>query len=172
VSLYVRFGRLCHVLSIPICYTECMTTSYADQYRDVDFRRNPDKYVIGRGEQGVLIAEPYKSEILPLWKFKTPDIAEESAAKIYALFLEYGKKNEFVGMDMARKFLQMGFTRSRRYANHPSGRKYNEDGTKREQSPDWETSPKAQSAKIFKHYLDTANRNETYLALKKKHEQD
>ena len=25
---------------------------------------------------------------------------------------------------MARKFLQMGFTRARRYANHSSGRKY------------------------------------------------
>jgi hypothetical protein len=29
-----------------------------------------------------------------------------------------------LGMDMSRKFLQMGFTRSRRYANHRSGRKY------------------------------------------------
>ena len=27
-------------------------------------------------------------------------------------------------MDMARKFLEMGFTRARRYANHSSGRKY------------------------------------------------
>lgn len=27
-------------------------------------------------------------------------------------------------MDMARKFLQMGYTRSRRYANHSSGKKY------------------------------------------------
>lgn len=28
---------------------------------------------------------------------------------------------------MARKFLQMGYTRSRRYANHKSGRKYQQD---------------------------------------------
>jgi hypothetical protein len=27
---------------------------------------------------------------------------------------------------MARKYLQMGFTRSRRYANHASGRKYDQ----------------------------------------------
>lgn len=27
-------------------------------------------------------------------------------------------------MDMARKYLQMGYTRSRRYANHSSGKKY------------------------------------------------
>lgn len=50
-------------------------TSYADRYRDTDFRKHPEKYVVGRGEQGVLIAEPYKSEILPYWKFATPEAA-------------------------------------------------------------------------------------------------
>lgn len=146
-----------------------MSTSYADQYRNIDFRKHPEAYIIGRGEQGVLIAEPYKSEILPYWKFKTPEIAEHSAKKIFDLFIEYGNANEFVGMDMARKFLQMGFTRSRRYANHPSGRKYEENGRQREQASDWETSPKALSAKIFKKYLDEANMNETYLSLKEAH---
>ena len=29
---------------------------------------------------------------------------------------------------MTRKFLQMGYTRSMRYANHKGGRKYGEDG--------------------------------------------
>lgn len=40
-------------------------TSYADDYRHIDFRLHAEKYHIGKGEQGVLIAEPYKSEILP-----------------------------------------------------------------------------------------------------------
>ena len=31
--------------------------------------------------------------------------------------------NNFIGADMARKFLQMGYGRSRRYANHKSGKK-------------------------------------------------
>ena len=31
-------------------------------------------------------------------------------------------------MDMCRKFLEMGFTRARRYANHRSGRKYDSEG--------------------------------------------
>lgn len=66
----------------------------------------------------------YKNEILPFWKFKTPEIAKASASKIYKMFLIYKKLNDFVGMDMARKFLQMGYTRSRRYANHKSGKKY------------------------------------------------
>ena len=64
-------------------------TNYADAYRNIDFRNHPEHYKIGRGEQGVLIAEPYKSEILTHWKFKTPDIAEVSARKIYAMFEDY-----------------------------------------------------------------------------------
>ena len=40
------------------------------------------------------------------------------------MFLDYLEQDDFVGADMARKFLQMGYTRSRRYANHKSGRKY------------------------------------------------
>lgn len=144
-------------------------TSYADRYRDIDFRKHPELYHIGRGEQGVLIAEPYKSEILPHWKFATPDAATKSAEKIYTMFMEYGEHDDFVGMDMARKFLQMGFTRSRRYANHKSGDKYAPDGTINKQEADWKTSDKAKSAEIFKSYYDKVRRNEKYLELKKTH---
>jgi len=83
----------------------------ADNMRDlhyIDFRQHPEHYRIGRGEQGVLSVEPYKSEILPHWRFKTLPEAETSAAKIYALFLAYKNAGDFVGMDMARKFLQIG----------------------------------------------------------------
>lgn len=69
---------------------------------------------IGKGEQGVLSVQPYKGEILPKWRFKTPEIARDSAEAIYQQFLEYSSNEDFVGMDMARKFLQMGHTRSRR----------------------------------------------------------
>ncbi|KAF1919534.1 hypothetical protein BDU57DRAFT_143993 [Ampelomyces quisqualis] len=81
-------------------------------------------YRIGRGETSVLTFEPYKSEILPLWRFKTPSIARQSSSAIYAKFLEYDAANDFIGMDMSRKFLQMGMTRAKRYANHKAGRKY------------------------------------------------
>lgn len=101
-----------------------MPFDYTKDFSKIDFRKQPQLYQIGKGEQGVLSVEPYKSEILPYWKFKTPEIAEESADKIYQLFLGYLQQNDFVGADMARKFLQMGFTRSRRYANHSSGKKY------------------------------------------------
>ena len=98
--------------------------------RRIDFRKRPELYRIGRGEQGVLQVEPYKSEILPHWRFKTVAEARVSAAAIFRLFRAYGSRRDFVGMDMARKFLQMGFTRARRYANRRSGRKY-APGTRR-----------------------------------------
>lgn len=100
---------------------------YTLDFKTIDFRQHPELYRVGKGEQGVLLVEPYKSEILPYWRFRTPDIARRSAQKIYTLFLEYKAQEDFVGMDMARKFLQMGYTRSRRYANHKTGRKYAKD---------------------------------------------
>ena len=39
-------------------------------------------------------------------------------------------------MDMCRKFLEMGFTRARRYANHKDGKKYNPDGSIKPQESD------------------------------------
>ena len=149
--------------------------SYINDYYNTDFRKHPEKYRIGRGEYGVLTAEPYKSEILPHWRFKTPDIARESAAKIYELYLDYREKGDFVGMDMARKFLEMGFTRARRYANHPSGRKYEtaKDGTKtvREQAADALTGDKAKSAEIFKKMRDKVMEDSVYQGMREKHRQ-
>ena len=38
---------------------------------DVDYKKHPEFYRVGKGEQGVLICEPYKSEIGQFWRFKT-----------------------------------------------------------------------------------------------------
>ncbi|KAL2356806.1 hypothetical protein BJ546DRAFT_838564 [Cryomyces antarcticus] len=81
-------------------------------------------YRIGRGEQGVLTFEPYKSALLPLWRFRTVAIATQSSAELWARFVAYDEAADFVGMDMCRKFIQMGMTRAKRYANHQGGRKY------------------------------------------------
>jgi hypothetical protein len=132
----------------------------------IDFREHPEKYVIGRGEQGVLITEPYKSEILPFWKFATPNDARESAKKIYTMFELYKKQGDFVGMDMARKFLQMGFTRSRRYANHTGGHKYDKSGVLKPQDIHSEQSSKAESARIFYGYFQKAIADQNYKRLK------
>ena len=85
--------------------------------RGVNYKEHPEKYHVGKGEQGVLICEPYKSDIVKYWRFKTEQDAIKSSKKIFSLFKTYLKNNDFVGADMARKFLQMGYTRSKRYAN-------------------------------------------------------
>lgn len=119
---------------------------YTLDYKHLNLRRRPSLYRVGKGEQGVLMVEPYKSEILPHWRFRDPEVAKKSAREISKLFRAYREKKDFVGMDMARKFLQMGFTRARRYANHPSGRKY---GPGRKQLPRGNEKIKAESAQIF-----------------------
>ena len=101
-----------------------MASYYDQDFRSTDFRLEPEKYRVGRGEQGVLLVEPYKSELLPHWRFKTPEIAEASSSKLLAMFYAYLGADDFVGADMARKFLQMGWTRARRYANHRGGKKH------------------------------------------------
>jgi hypothetical protein len=144
-----------------------MTFDYSLDFKATDFRKHPELYRVGKGEQGVLLVEPYKSEILPYWRFKTPEIARRSANRIYRMFLEYKANHDFVGMDMARKFLQMGYTRSRRYANHKSGRKYKKGSgqiLEREEDP-----VKAESARIFYEKWKKAREDKTYLAMKRRH---
>jgi hypothetical protein len=70
-------------------------------------------------------------------------------------------------MDMARKFLQMGYTRSRRYANHKSGRKYAK-GTK-DVLPTLPDPIKAESAKIFYEKWQQAQQDPDYLNMKQQH---
>ncbi|SOC42330.1 DUF4385 domain-containing protein [Salinicoccus kekensis] len=146
-----------------------MAFDYDLDFDSIDFREKPELYRVGRGEQGVLLVEPYKSEILPHWRFKTPDIARESSDKIYKMYEEYKKNDDFVGMDMARKFLQMGYTRSRRYANYKGGRKYDEDGEVKERQIDEE---KAESARIFEEKWIKVREDEEYLKLKRKHQKE
>src|SRR5215213_3491627 len=92
-------------------------------YSGVDLGEHPEEYRIGRGEQGVFHAEPYKGELLPSWKFKDEKAARASSGAIYHKFLEYRSEGDFVGMDVARKYLQMGWTRSLRYAKYEGGNK-------------------------------------------------
>jgi hypothetical protein len=164
---------------------------YNLDFQKVDFREQPELYRVGVGEQGVLLVEPYKSEILPHWRFKNPEAARESAEKIYGMFEEYLRQNDFVGADMARKFLQMGYTRARRYANYAGGRKYRRDKAADTSAlpypyssgssykgndlmprlPDADTSEKAQSAAIFKEYWFKAKAHPDYATQRKAFEE-
>ena len=144
-----------------------MAFDYSLDFENINFREQPELYRVGRGEQGVLLVEPYKSEILQHWRFRTPEIAKNSSEKIYDMYLNYKEDDDFVGMDMARKFLQMGYTRSRRYANHKSGRKYDENGEVKDRELD---PQKAKSASIFEEKWKLVREDQDYLKLKKEHQ--
>tara|TARA_B100000401_G_scaffold17023_1_gene10418 strand:+ start:57 stop:539 length:483 start_codon:yes stop_codon:yes gene_type:complete len=124
-------------------------------------------YRIGRGEQGVLLVKPYTNDICKYWKFKTPAIAKKSAEKIYTMYADYRAKNDFVGMDMCRKFLEMGFTRARRYANHRDGNKYDSKGKVKPQEPDAMTCHFAESATIFREYRNRVAKDSKYKSMRK-----
>ena len=47
---------------------------------------------MAKGEQGFLLVEPYKSEILPFWKFKMPADAKKSTAAIKNFFKHLSNK--------------------------------------------------------------------------------
>ena len=144
--------------------------NYELDYKSLDFTNEKTRklYRIGRGEQGVLLVRPYTNDICAHWRFKTPTEAIVSANKIHDMYLEYEVKKDFIGMDMCRKFLEMGFTRARRYANHNSGRKYKK-GTKEvlPQEKDHATSKYAQSAGIFKKIRDIVAKSDTYVTMRK-----
>ncbi len=135
------------------------------------FRPNDTRYRIGRGEQGVLLVRPYTENICQHWRFKTVAIAKKSAKTIYEMYVDYKKIHDFVGMDMCRKFLEMGFTRARRYANHKDGRKYVQTHDEKfrplPQAKDWATNEKAKAARVFKKYRDLVTQDETYIEMRK-----
>ena len=133
--------------------------NYEIDYEKTLFTKNDPRYKIGRGEQGVLLVRPYKDKLLPLWKFKTIEEAKKSSKSIYKEFLKYKKNKDFVGMDMARKYLEMGYTRSMRYAKHKDGKKYDKEGNILPIKKDHE---KLESAKIFKEYRDKAFKDTVY----------
>jgi hypothetical protein len=140
---------------------------YSLDYRALNLRERPDLYRVGKGEQGVLLVEPYKSEILPHWRFKTTSEAKRSSRRIYQMFLAYLRMTDLPGADMARKFLQMGWTRARRYANHPGGRKYDrQTGALLPRGMDVE---KAAAAAIFYALYVKARENAEYLRQKDEH---
>src|SRR5947209_920122 len=140
---------------------------YTLDFKNIDFRRHPELYRIGKGEQGVLLVEPYNGEILPHWRFKTAAEAKKSSAKIFKMFVAYLKAGDFPGADMARKFLQMGWTRARRYANHKGGRKY--DRRSGQELPRGEDPEKAAAAAVFYERYVAARRHPDYVRLKKDH---
>jgi len=142
---------------------------YDLDYKSLDFTDSETRklYRIGRGEQGVLLVRPYTEDICRYWRFRDVPTATQSSNTIYEMFCHYRRQKDFIGMDMARKFLEMGFTRARRYANHKTGRKYSLSKTILPQEDDALTSEKAQAAQVFKKIRDLAAYDTEYQMMRK-----
>ncbi len=134
---------------------------------DLDFREHPERYRATDDERGVFKIEPYKSELLPLWTVSDPDPAREAAAAIHERYRHYREADDFVGMDLARKYLRMGWTRAMRYAKYPGGRKY-EDGTEREPQ-EWYDEEKREIALVYRDHLDDVRDDEAYRRAHERH---
>ena len=153
-------------------YNKCkymLEFDYKLDYKKLNFKDPKIRklYRIGRGEQGVLLVRPYTNFICRYWRFKTLKEAIYSSTRIKMLYNYFRAKKDFIGMDMCRKFLEMGFTRARRYANHKDGNKYDSNGKVKPQEKDWATSEKAKSARRFKEFRDLVTKDEFYISLRK-----
>ena len=156
---------------------------YSLDYKNLNFRDRPDLYRVGKGEQGVLLVEPYKSEILPNWRFKNPDIATNSSQKIYQMFLEYLEQDDFVGADMARKIFckwaipdrdaTLTTKAVKKYRSNPqkAGSQAAEKEARQEILPLDIDPIKAKSAEIFKAKWQEAKGNSKYQRLLEQHQQ-
>tara|TARA_B100000508_G_scaffold107909_1_gene85994 strand:+ start:1205 stop:1720 length:516 start_codon:yes stop_codon:yes gene_type:complete len=158
--------RLYHIGGSDLLTVSMKEFDYTIDYKNTLFSPNDSRYRIGRGEQGVLLIRPYTEIICKHWRFKTVQEARISSHRIYEMYTEYREKRDFVGMDMCRKFLEMGFTRARRYANHRDGRKYDAEGNVRPQEKDWATSEKAISARIFKQMRNEVTSDKVYVNMR------
>jgi hypothetical protein len=140
----------------------------SDPTYDIDFRAHPEAYRYSSDEKGVFKVEPYKSELLPHWQYADADAAREAVDAIRLRYETYRDAGEFVGMDMARKYLQMGFTRAMRYAKYPGGKKYDDAGEKRDPK-EWADPDKRDAAVIFRNAWQDLRDDDAYQRMKRHH---
>ncbi|WP_245392622.1 DUF4385 family protein [Salinicola halimionae] len=134
----------------------------------IDYRQHPECYRIGHGERGVFHVQPYKDELLPLWAIRNEADAKQAITDIHDRYLDYRRQDDFAGMDMARKYLQMGYTRARRYARYPGGRKKDADGRARQ--PRNADAEKAHIAELYRESLDRVRDDEVYQNAKREYQ--
>lgn len=117
-------------------------------------------------ERGIFTPSIYKDALLPLWRFRAPALARTSCASIMDKFLLYEREDDFQGMDNARKFLQMGMTRAKRYANHKGGRKYNKEGGIIAKEDHDGKADKEEASQIFREAWEKVRNNKRYVTKK------
>ena len=88
----------------------------------------PDSTPVG----GVLTFEPYRSTLYPLLHIQNLVAATASSKALRDRFLDYDERNDFVGMDMARKFIHLGKIRAMKNSEFEGGRMVDEARVKSE----------------------------------------
>tara|TARA_B100001094_G_scaffold141565_1_gene137207 strand:+ start:1076 stop:1501 length:426 start_codon:yes stop_codon:yes gene_type:complete len=78
---------------------------------DINYKVKPLFYEVTEDFGGMYVCEPYKTDLLKAWKFSNKNASDSSADKIKGMFLSYLKEDDFVGADLAKKFLRAGSER-------------------------------------------------------------
>lgn len=138
---------------------------------ELDFRAHPEAFRYQSGEQGAFKVQPYKDELLPYWGFKDEEVAAEAISALREQYETYREREDFVGMDMVRKYLQMGFTRAMRYAKYSGGQKYDDDGTERTPQQ-WADPEKRRAAVRFRDAWQALTDDPAYQRLKERHQEE
>lgn len=136
---------------------------------EVDFRAHPEAYRVTNDERGVFKVQPYKDELLPHWGFADEATARAAVDALAERYTDYRENEDFVGMDVVRKYLRMGFTRAMRYAKYPGGTKYNDDGTEREPER-WADPEKRRAAVVFRDAWQSVLDDPDYQRRRRRHE--
>ncbi|WVR05186.1 hypothetical protein IAU60_002198 [Kwoniella sp. DSM 27419] len=123
-------------------------------------------YRATKNEVGVFTTPGYSDAIKPLWRFKDATEAAKSAEAIWGRFEGYRDQRDFIGMDICRKFIQMGRTRSLRYALRPGGRKYDPStGKERQRTGQVYDQGKLDGAGVYEAWLARCWDDEAYKEL-------
>lgn len=67
---------------------------------------------------------------------------------------------------MTRKFIQMGMTRAKRYANHKGGKKYDAEGKEKAKAEHEGKAEKEEASRIFREVWERCKAHEGYVEKK------
>lgn len=120
-----------------------------------------------RGDDGMSI-EPYRSHLNNMWYFHTAELAQQSANELWNRFLDYYWHGDFIGMDMARKFVQMGMVCSQYIEDLSRGETHAEAVHGETNSERKRVGLTSEAALIYKGALAEMRRHSGYMKYREK----
>lgn len=80
---------------------------------DIDYELHPEAYPSEMDDEQALSIHPYAARLVPDWHYASAAEAAASAAALYAWYLRFKERGDFVGMDVTRRLLRLGQKRAR-----------------------------------------------------------